>query len=358
MNTVKPNTWWLADAKAIDNNALEEARQHQAQLTKPPGSLGRLETIVEQFAGWQGCAHPRIENIRVTVFAGDHGICAKGVSAFPQQVTGQMIDNFVAGGAAVCVLSRALGASFAILNLGTVTPMPDRGPLKNIQVMAGTEDFSEAPAMSDNQVLAALDAGREHMLNASTVSAPPELFIGGEMGIGNTTSAAALYAALLDINPREVVGAGTGVDRDTVAKKAQLIDQALSLHRSSISDPLECLRCLGGLEIAALVGGYIAAAQAGIPILVDGFICSAAALVAMKINPSVTQWMLFSHCSAENAHALVLDKMGVSPLLNLDMRLGEGSGALMAAPILINALRLHNDMATFTQAGVSGSEVL
>lgn len=327
--------------------SLEAARAHQMQLTKPSGSLGDLEVLAEKFAAWQGNAHPRLENIVVRVFAGDHGICAQNVSAFPQEVTVQMISNFLHGGAAISVLSKNLDADFRVVNVGTVNPVEDAPLLDNLQLAAGTADASRQPAMTQELLAAALQAGRD------TVKGEPELFIGGEMGIGNTTSASALFAALLELPPEAVTGRGTGLDEEGVTHKRAVIATALALHATHKSDPVQLLRCLGGLEIAALTGAYLACAQSGIPVLVDGFICSAAALVAMRISPDVAEWLLFSHQSAEMAHQSMLEHMQIKPLLHLGMRLGEGSGAAVAVPIIQNALLLHRSMSTFADAGVS-----
>jgi nicotinate-nucleotide--dimethylbenzimidazole phosphoribosyltransferase len=342
-------------AKKIDQKSLIEAQRYQSTLTKPVGSLGRLETLAEKFAGWQGTAHPTLQTISVKVFAGDHGVCQQQVSAFPQAVTTQMIVNFLAGGAAISVLSQHVGAEFSVCHLGTVTDIPDayicHPQLQQYNIARGTADLSQQAAMTEHELQAAILVGYNVAESLDT-----QLFIGGEMGIGNTTSASAIYAALLGLSPEAVVGAGTGVDAKGIQRKQQVIATALALHHAQLNSPYQVLRCLGGLEIAALVGCYIRCAQKGIPVLVDGVICTAAALVAIKINPSVQDWFLFSHQSAEPAHQLALQSLNEKPLLDLSMRLGEGSGAMVAVPLLQMALQLHNTMATFSQAGVSASE--
>ncbi len=342
--------WYVKEAKPIDQSSLTLAEQHQLQLTKPPGSLGRLEQIAIQFAAWQGTERPQLEQIMVRVFAGDHGICKQGVSAFPQQVTAQMIQNFVDGGAAISVLCKHIGAQLCVINMGTVTPTEDANDLLNAQLSAGTEDFSEQAAMSQSTMLAALEVGRNELLNSDA-----ELFIGGEMGIGNTTSASAIFSAILGYDVELTVGPGTGLDKQGILHKGKIIAKALDLHDGNLNSPLDVLKCLGGLEIAGLVGAYIASAQRGIPILVDGFITTAAALIAVQINPSVKTWMLFAHRSAEPAHINTLQKLDVQPLLDLGLRLGEGSGAAVAVNLLQTAIVLHNNMATFTAAGVSNT---
>jgi nicotinate-nucleotide--dimethylbenzimidazole phosphoribosyltransferase len=347
--------WIKETAKKINHDSIVAAKQHQSILTKPMGSLGRLEQLAEQFAGWQGVTHPRLEKINVVVFAGDHGVCQQQVSAFPQAVTTQMMMNFLNGGAAISVLAQAIGADFTVCNLGTVSPLPeeflDHPRLIQKNITAGTADFSQGAAMSNEELIAALNSGRDMVETIDT-----DLFIGGEMGIGNTTSASAIYSALLAMSPKQVVGAGTGVDEAGMERKQQVISTALALHQSQLNDPYQVLRCLGGLEIAALVGSYIRCAQKGIPVLVDGFICTAAALLACRLNPSVQRWLLYSHQSAEAAHGIALHALAAEPLLQLGLRLGEGSGAAVAVPIIQAALNLHNQMATFTQAGVSTRE--
>ena len=349
---MKMNQIWIHEpCKPINHSAIDEARAHQAILTKPANSLGELENIAIKFAGWQGQVKPQCSKILVRVFAGDHGVCAHGVSAFPQAVTAQMIDNFISGGAAISVLSKQLDADFAVVNVGTINPTDDSAGLVNVQLAPGTDDFVNQPAMSEAIMLAALDAGRQQVHSSGA-----HVFIGGDMGIGNTTSASAIYSTLLDLSPEITVGPGTGVDKTGLEKKRHVLYQAFNFHGEDIDSPLAILQRLGGLEIAGLVGAYISAGQAGIPILVDGFITTAAALLAVEINPSLREWLLFAHVSAEPAHIHALKKLDATPLLDLRMRVGEGSGAAVAMPLISNALALHNEMATFADAGVSASE--
>ncbi len=330
---------------------IAQARAYQATLTKPVGSLGQLECIAEQFCGLQASLNPTLETIAVRVFAGDHGVCSQGVSAFPQAVTVQMITNFLRGGAAISVLSRDLGADFCVINMGTATPIEaafaQHPQLVHAPIDNGTQDFSVTAAMTSQQLDQALSIGKSAIESLSV-----DLFIGGEMGIGNTTSASAIYASLLALSPAQTVGPGSGIDKKGIYHKEAVITAALKLHRHSLDSAYNVLRCLGGFEIAGLVGSFIACAQRGIPVLVDGFICTAAALIAVKLNPGVRDWLLFSHCSAEPAHITALDYLQAKPLLNLGLRLGEGSGAALAVPLLKSALSLHNNMATFSQAGI------
>lgn len=345
---------WLRQPCAVpDVAATARATARQAELTKPPGSLGRLETLAVQLAALQGCDRPMLERVQVCVFAGDHGVAAQGVSAFPQAVTAQMLRNFVSGGAAVSVLARQLGAGLEVVNLGTAV---DPGPLPEVidaRIAPMTADFTTTSAMTTAQLDAALTAGWDAVQRALATGA--QLFIGGEMGIGNTTAAAALACALLGEAPQQLAGPGTGLDAAGVRHKAAVIARALSLHAAHCDDPLEALRRLGGFELAALAGAAIACAQAGLPLLVDGFIVSAAMLVACRIQPAVRDWLLFAHRSAEPGHGRLLQALTAEPLLALDLRLGEGSGALAALPLLRLACALHAEMATFAQAGVAGS---
>lgn len=344
--------WIKQPLASIDKDAVAAARARQAQLTKPPGSLGRLETVAECFAGWQRRAVPVIDRVDVVVFAGDHGVVAQGVSAFPQAVTAQMIANFATGGAAISVLAREQGADLAVVNLGTVAPVAQAAAVVDLQLAPGTADFTRAPAMTTALCTTALEAGR------AQVDAGADLFIGGEMGIGNTTSAAAVLAALTGLPARQVVGRGTGVDDAGLQRKQAVVQAGLARHgrefdrHAGAELALAVLSRLGGLEIAALVGAYLAAAQAGVPVLVDGFISTVAALVASRINPGCRDWMLFGHRSAEAGHRQALDALSASPLLDLDMRLGEGSGAVLALGIVRAALAVHAGMATFAGAGV------
>ena len=344
------NVWWLTPAREVDQASREDALARQQQLTKPSGSLGRLEQVAVQLAGLQGSPRPKVDEVWIAIFAGDHGVVAEGVSAYPQAVTGQMLHNFIMGGAAISVLARQLSAQLDVVDLGTVAPLNLPG-VRHLNLGPGTANFAQCPAMSEAQLQAALDGGRDSVLRASAAGA--QLFIGGEMGIGNTTVATALACALLECPAASLVGPGTGLDAQGVSHKAQVIDRALRLHAQSIGDPLASLRALGGFEVAALVGAYLACAQEGMAALVDGFICTVAALVAVRINPSCRAWLFFAHRGAEPGHRLVLEALQAEPLLDLGLRLGEGSGAALAVPLLRLACELHNGMATFAEAAVA-----
>ena len=344
-------SWWLNPCQPIDTQALEQAKARQQQLTKPAGSLGQLESVAVQLAGLQGQIKPTLEQVWIAIFAGDHGVVAEGVSAFPQEVTGQMLHNFVNGGAAISVLARQLNASLEVVDLGTVTPSLNLPGVRHLNVGPGTANFVQVPAMTAAQGELALGGGRDSVLRAKAAGA--QLFIGGEMGIGNTTAASALACALLDCPVVHLTGPGTGLNAAGVSHKAQVIERALALHGAERGDALQTLFNLGGFEIAALVGAYLACAQEGIAVLVDGFICSVAALVAVRLNPQCRPWLLFGHRGAEPGHQHVLETLNAEPLLDLGLRLGEGSGAALAVPLLRLACDLHGQMATFAEAAVA-----
>jgi nicotinate-nucleotide--dimethylbenzimidazole phosphoribosyltransferase len=343
--------WWQQGCKALDIPARNKARERQQQLTKPAGSLGQLEHLAVELAAMQGSPRPQVEQLWISIFAGDHGVVAEGVSAFPQAVTGQMLRNFVSGGAAISVLAKQLDATLEVIDLGTALPLEPLRGVHHLHLGAGTQNFAQGPAMSATQLLQALDAGQASVQRAR--EAGSQLFIGGEMGIGNTTAATAMACALLECAALEMVGPGTGLDSAGVAHKAEVIELALELHRPQISEPIDILQHLGGFEIAALSGAYLACAQQGITALVDGFICSVAALLAVRLNPDCRNWLLFAHCGAEPGHQRVLNTLQAEPLLDLGLRLGEGSGAALAVPLLQLACSLHNDMATFAEAAVA-----
>ncbi|MBH3430717.1 nicotinate-nucleotide--dimethylbenzimidazole phosphoribosyltransferase [Pseudomonas alkylphenolica] len=344
-------TWWLEACRPVDQVACDQALARQQQLTKPAGSLGRLEQIAVRLAGLQGQLKPRLDQVHIAIFAGDHGVVAEGISAYPQAVTGQMLQNFVNGGAAISVLARQLNAQLEVVDLGTIDPHLDLPGVRHLQVGPGTANFAQAPAMTWEQGLQALQGGRDSALRAAASGA--QLFIGGEMGIGNTTAASALACALLGCPASELSGPGTGLNADGVRHKAAVIERALTLHADLPADPVQRLFCFGGFEMAALVGAYLGCAQAGITVLVDGFICTVAALVAVRINPGCRDWLLFGHCGAEPGHRRLLAELDAEPVLALGLRLGEGSGAALAVPVLRLACDLHGQMATFAEAAVA-----
>jgi len=341
--------WLHRPLPVPDPGVAEMARRRQHQLTKPPGSLGRLETLAIRLAALRGEISPELGPVRIAVFAADHGVNAHGVSAYPSSVTAAMVGNFAGGGAAINVLSRQLDASLEVVDVGTLEPLPALPGVVDRRQGPGTADFTTAPAMTDGQLAGALGAGSEALERAGAVG----LFIGGEMGIGNTTAAAALACALLGAPADDLAGPGTGLDAQGFARKIAILERALARHSEHLSHPHETLRRLGGFEIAALAGSYIACAQMGVPVLVDGFISSAAALAAERLRPGVTEWLILTHASAEPGHQRIVEALGGHPLLDLGMRLGEGSGAAVTVPLLRMACALHNQMATFAEAAVS-----
>ncbi|BAP15291.1 nicotinate-nucleotide-dimethylbenzimidazole phosphoribosyltransferase [Alcanivorax sp. NBRC 101098] len=341
---------WQQPIDAPSEPHRQAALHRQAQLTKPAGSLGELESLAVTLAGLQATNLPRIEQVCIAVFAADHGVCEEGISAFPQAVTGQMIANFVAGGAAISVMAKQLGAALEVINLGTVSPLPIDDGVIDEHIAPGTGNLARQPAMTDAQLQAALAAGDRAAQRAADRQA--DVFIGGEMGIGNTTSATALACALLGEDATALTGPGTGLTPEGVAHKAQVIAQALARHGTR-PEPLAVLASLGGFEIVALAGAFIGCAVRGIPVLVDGFIVSTAALAACQLRPQLRPWLLFAHQSREPGHQRLLHALDATPLLDLSLRLGEGSGAAVAVPLLRNACALHNQMATFADANVS-----
>ncbi len=335
----------------------DAALARQAQLTKPSGSLGKLEALAVKLADLQQTEKPSVENIFIAVFAGDHGVAAEGVSAFPQEVTAQMVMNFLQGGAAISVMAKQLNSKLEIIDTGILTPLPKQTGLVIHRAGNGTANSAQEAAMTKEQLAIALQAGKEAIERATTKNTTQtntDLFIGGEMGIANTTAAAALYCALLNLTPEQATGAGTGLDAQGIEHKVNVVKQILATHESCGDNALKWLRCVGGFEIAALTAAMIHAAQSGVPVLVDGFISSVAALCANRINPGVNDYLIFSHVSNEQGHRKVLSSLNQQALLDLDLRLGEGSGAAIAASLLKSACALHNNMATFEEAAVAG----
>ncbi|MDF4003683.1 nicotinate-nucleotide--dimethylbenzimidazole phosphoribosyltransferase [Luteibacter sp. PPL552] len=343
--------WMTAPCIEPDAAVAAMAAQRQASLTKPPGSLGRLEALAITMASLQRRDRPCVDQVHIAVFAADHGLAEEGVSAFPQAVTGEMLRNFATGGAAIAVLARELGATLEVIHLGTVNDPGEIAGVRRAIVAPSSANSRHADAMSGVQLEAACAAGRDAVDRALAEGA--DLFIGGDMGIGNTAVASALACALLGEVPEALTGAGTGLDAAGIARKAAVIGDVLRFHDGHLSSPREALRRVGGFEIAALAGAFIAAAQRGLPVLVDGFIASVAALAAVAMQPTTRPWLIFAHRSHERGHRAVLAALHAEPLLDLQLRLGEASGAAVAVPLLRMACALHRSMATFDEAGVS-----
>ncbi|TMV13308.1 nicotinate-nucleotide--dimethylbenzimidazole phosphoribosyltransferase [Arenibacterium halophilum] len=325
----------LAQAPAPDQPALEAARDRNGQLTKPPGALGRLEDLAIWYAGWRGTGRPRVEAPQVIVFAGNHGVTAQGVSAFPPEVTVQMVANFQAGGAAINQLAQAAGATMTVHALDLDRP---------------TVDFTTGPAMSEAELLDALRTGW------TAVDPQADVLVVGEMGIGNTTPAAAICTALFGGDAGSWTGRGTGVDDAGLALKTDVVARGVALHAEAAGDGIEVLRRLGGREIAAMAGAMAAARVLRIPVVLDGFICCAAAACLQAVAQGALDHAVAGHQSAEGAHAALLGKLGKEPLLTLGLRLGEGSGGALALGVLKAAIACHSGMATFAEAGVSEGE--
>ena len=342
---------WLRNKIDLpDKLYYEKALNKQAVLTKPPGSLGVLEDIAVRLAAMQQTEKPAVERIAVSIFAADHGVAAESVSAFPQVVTAEMVKNFANSGAAINVLSRFVKASFEVVDVGLVKPVNATSVIVE-RAGNGTANFSKQAAMTEKQLQAALATGKSAVERA--INKKAQIFIGGEMGIANTTSASAIATVLTGFSVEQLTGAGTGIESVAIVHKTEIIKAAIALHQIYLENPLKVLQYLGGFEIAALVGAYIFAAQQGLTVLIDGFIASVAALLAVEINPDAQAWFIYAHRSQEKGHQLVLDQLQAAPLLDLNMRLGEGSGSVTAVPLLQMACKLHNEMATFEQAEIT-----
>lgn len=323
---------FISDMPMVDTEAQAAVAKREPQLTKPVGSLGRLEEISFWLAGWQGKARPTMLRPRVTVFAGSHGVCAQGVSAFPAEVNQQMVENYINGGAAINQICKAADAELRVMEVALEIP---------------TNDFSVEPAMDDEGCAEAMAFGM------SAIEKGIDLFVPGEMGIGNTTAAAAISHALYGESPALWTGRGTGIDDETLQRKTRVVGDAIILHKNQMHDGLDTLRCVGGREIAAMAGAIIAARFLQVPVLLDGYVsCSAAAILA-AMRPDALDHCMIGHVSAEPGHRELASRLGKKPLLDFGMRLGEGTGAALAIPLLRAAAECHNGMATFEKAGVA-----
>ena len=348
--------WFLAEVQQPDLDVKQQAEQRQLQLTKPTGALGDLEQIAINLSALQRTVFPKINKPWITIFAGDHGVVAENVSAYPQAVTRQMLQNFASGGAAISVIAKHHHAHLQVIDCGTVGDSYNYVGVECNTIRAGTANFVEQAAMTNRECLAALELGKNSADLAKAKDA--DIFIAGEMGIGNTCSASALACLLLCESAQQLTGLGTGINIEQLQHKIKVIDQAVKLHRANVAnDALKILAAVGGLEIAAITGAYLRCAQIGLPIIVDGFISSVAALCAVRIQPQSREWMLFGHQSAEYGHQRVLKELDAQPILAMNLRLGEGSGAGAALSMIQLACVLHNQMATFAEAAVTGDKV-
>lgn len=336
-------------APCTDTSLEARIQAHLDDLTKPKGSLGRLEECARRYLLCRGSADAQIRTMQLYTFAADHGITAQNITPYPSEVTGQMVMNMLGGGAAVSVMSRNAGIGYSVVDMGVLPDLPDHNAFVKRKVAPGTADFSVQPAMSADECAQALRAGISiaHTSHADLIGA-------GEMGIGNSASAAALYALMLSLDGAETTGAGTGSAGDLLARKKQVIHDAVEFHRAQWDGtPVDALRRCGGFEIAGITGLMLGAASRRIPVAVDGFICGVAALIALRIEPLVKEYLFFSHISNEQFHRAFLNREGIVPLLDLGMRLGEGTGAVLAMQIIKQSLCCYHEMATFSSASVS-----
>lgn len=338
----------------VDRSLETEIRAHLDNLTKPPGSLGFLEDLAADYCLMHGTTTPQLGKKLIVTFAGDHGVAAEGVSAYPSEVTPQMVYNMLSGGAAINILAKHVGTDLQVVDIGVADPLETASGLVRRKVKPGTDNMSDGPAMSEDNAIEAIKVGVELALAAA--DAGVTLLGTGEMGIANTTPSSALYASLIPCPVLEVTGKGTGIDDARLKNKIKVIERALEVNAHLLGDPLKTLAAVGGLEIAGICGLILGAAGRRLPVVVDGFIASAAALAAMRFRQAASDYLFFSHCSAEAGHRTFFDRLGIRPILDLDMRLGEGTGAALAMNVIEGAVKIYNDMATFDSAGVSGKD--
>lgn len=343
----------LATLQPADHAIAGEVTAHLNNLTKPPGSLGRLEALAVTLAALSGQRFPRVSPPGALVFAADHGVAVEGVSAFPQDVTAQMVANFVAGGAAINVFARQIGARLEVIDVGVAGAVAGEGVV-DAKVRLGTANMVESDAMTRGEAVAAIEAGIDAAERA--VEAGCRCLIVGEMGIANTTASSALLAVLTDSPVAGLIGHGTGISAERLAHKQAVIERAIAARAPDCDDPLDVLARLGGLEIAAMAGAYLGGAARRVPLLVDGFIATVAALVACRLGAATRDYLIFAHRSREPGHAHALSALDAYPLLDLELRLGEGTGAALAFPLLEAATRMLAEMATFEDAGVSAGQ--
>jgi nicotinate-nucleotide--dimethylbenzimidazole phosphoribosyltransferase len=349
--TLKQLREFITAITPVNRDLEPEIKSHLDNLTKPPGSLGKLEDLATRYCLIRGTSEPVLGKKVIFTFAGDHGVADEGVSAFPKTVTPQMVRNMLAGGAAVNVLARHAGAEVRVIDIGVDDPLEDAPGLIRRKIKPGTANIARGPAMTVEEAVEAIKVGIELAQQAAKEGAT--LIGTGEMGIANTTPSSALFSVLLPCTVEEITGRGTGIDNNTLAHKVKVIEQAIATNARRLSDPLETLAALGGLEIAGICGLALGAASCGIPVVVDGFISSAGALVACKLNEHVKDYLFFSHRSQEAGHKIFFREFGVAPILDLEMRLGEGTGAALAMSIIEASLKVYSEMATFDSAQVA-----
>jgi nicotinate-nucleotide--dimethylbenzimidazole phosphoribosyltransferase len=337
--------------RPLDQEAMRQAQARQDNLTKPQGSLGLLEELSVKGAGIHGVAQPKIRDKVIVTMAGDHGVAAEGVSLFPQEVTAQMVYNFLRGGAGINVLARHVGARVVVVDMGVATDLEPHPELLAKKVAYGTKNMAQGPAMSREEAIQAIEAGIE--IVESELIRGMDIVGTGDMGIGNTTPSSAIVAALTGAPVADVTGRGTGIDDEQLVHKVETIERALAVNRPDPADPLDVLAKVGGLEIGGIAGVVLGAAAHRLPVVLDGFISGAGALIAAGLAPQVKDYLIAAHLSVELGHRLVLEQLGLSPLLNLNLRLGEGTGAALGISLVEAAVKVLNKMATFADAGVS-----
>lgn len=344
----------ISKIQPINESAMEAARVRQDDLTKPRGSLGQLEDISVKMAGIMGTEKPVIEHKVVTTMAGDHGVVAEGVSAYPSEVTPQMVMNFLFGGAAINVLARHVGARVTVVDMGVATEMEPHPDLVVKKIALGTDNIAKGPAMTREQAIQAIDAGAEVV--EVELAKGLDILATGDMGIGNTTPSAAIAAALTGRDPKDIVGRGTGVDDEGLARKVGAVENALEVNQPDANDGLDVLSKVGGFEIAGLVGAILAAVAHRKPVVIDGFISTAAAMIAVSLVPQAREYLFSAHRSQELGHQIMLEWLELEPMLDLSMRLGEGTGAVLAMSLVEAACKILSEMATFSEAGVTDKD--
>ena len=341
----------IANIRPLDTKSMAKVKARQDTLTKPTGSLGRLESLSIQIAGIQGRALPQIKQKAVIVMAADHGVAARGTSAYPQEVTAEMVLNFLHGGAGINVISRQVGARVIIVDMGVAVKLEANTGLISRRMAAGTQDMSKGPAMTVAQATQTLEAGIE--IVTAEIKKGLDIVATGDMGIGNTTASSAICAIMTGKTVAEVTGRGTGLDDKQLQQKIMIIDEAIALNKPEPAKPLEVLAKVGGFEIGGLTGVILGAAAQRVPVVIDGFISGAAALIAAGLCPQSKDYMIAGHCSVEPGHKIMLKHLGLRPLLDLEMRLGEGTGAALAMSLAETSVRILMEMATFAEAGVA-----
>ncbi|MFO7871149.1 MAG: nicotinate-nucleotide--dimethylbenzimidazole phosphoribosyltransferase [Kiritimatiellia bacterium] len=343
----------IAKIRPVDRSIERDVQAHLDDLTKPRGSLGKLEQIAMRYCLVRNTLAPDPPRKKIFCFAADHGVADEGVSAFPREVTPQMVQNMLSGGAAINVLARHAGAGLAVVDIGVASGIAGDGLIRK-KVRPGTANIARGPAMTTGEAVEAIETGI--LLAGEAADTGVELLGTGDMGIANTTPSTALYAAYLDMPVEVITGRGTGIDDDKLRNKIGIIEKALSVNSAALTDPLSTLAALGGLEIAGICGLVLGGAARSVPVVVDGFISTAGAVAAMQMKPEVRDYLFFSHVSRERGHRAIMEKLDASPLLDLDLRLGEGTGGAVAMTIIDAAIKVYNEMATFSSAKVSDGE--